>query len=79
VHALDHAVDGHDQGFPAGKPDDTGVVTQPEELKFISEAPPNRLDHLVLTGEMRETPRLGGCHGIMPSIEPHQNRSETRS
>jgi hypothetical protein len=79
VHALDDAVDRHDQGFPTREPDDTGVVAQAEQLKFVSQAPPNRLDYLVFAGEMCETPRIGGSHGIMPSIGPHQNRSEIRS
>jgi hypothetical protein len=74
VDVLDDAVDGYDQGLPTRESDDTGIVTQAVQLKFISESPPNRLDHLVLTGEMCEAPRLGGSHGIMPSIGPHQNR-----
>ena len=53
-----------------------GVVTQAERLDSVSEEPPNRLHHLVFTGESGVSAEVWGIPRHMPSIGPHRNRSD---
>ncbi len=69
VHALDHAVDRHDQGFPPGV-----EMTPASSRKPNSSIPFPRRPRIewtfVFTDESAVRPRFGGSHGTCLALDP---------